>query len=462
MTPRDIQPSGQYDFFKKRTDEVAHKNHPLVILSDKFNWEVFNKSFGSEFDPKNGRPGLSTRLMVGLHYIKHAYNLSDERVLAGFLESPQWQYFCGLEYYTDKLPCDRSSLTRWRQRAGADKLELLLKETIEVAKRGKLLKRGELKTAVVDTTVQEKAIAFPTDSRLCFKALSSLVRLCDNSGIKLRQTYKRLSKRSLTNQLRFAHLRRFKKARREQRRLKVYLGRVIRDIKRKVPNWQEDIRLSRLLEISHRILQQKKSDKDKVYSVHAPEVKCYSKGKAHKRYEFGSKVSVAVSAKQCWVLGIKSWTESIHDVLTLKSALSQVQDMTGVLLERVLVDKGYRGAKHHPEGVDVRVSGQSPSQSVYFRRLSRRRSIVEATIGHLKSDGRMGRNFLLGEQGDAINALLSGTGHNIRKLMKEAYRLPSFFVSFLRGVFLGGFSLQRLCDEGSSTQSMVVFCPEQA
>ena len=165
MTPRNIQPSGQYDFFKKRTDEVAHKSHPLVILSDKFNWEVFDKSFGSEFDPKNGRPGLSTRLMVGLHYIKHAYNLSDEGVLAGFLESPQWQYFCGMEYYTDELPCDRSSLTRWRQRVGADKLELLLKETIAVAKRGKLLKRGELKTVVVDTTVQEKAIAFPTDIR---------------------------------------------------------------------------------------------------------------------------------------------------------------------------------------------------------------------------------------------------------------------------------------------------------
>ena len=402
----------------------------MVKLSKCFNWKAFDQAFGKLFDSNNGRPGLSTRLMVGLHYLKYVYNLSDESVLAFFVENPQWQLFCGLEYYTLIPPCDPSSLSRWRQRIGAKRLQLLLKETIDLAKRAGVLKSKELKTVIVDTTIQEKAIAFPTDSRLYFKALRSLVKHCQKSGIKLRQTYKRVSKRSLFKQNRLGHLRRFREALREQKRLKVYLGRVIRDIQRKVPHWRKDVRLCRLLEVSQRVFQQQKKDKDKVYSVHAPEVKCYSKGKVHKRYEFGSKVSVAISAKNCWVVGVKSWTKSLHDVLTLKPALSQVQDLTGVSLKRVFLDKGYKGKKHHPEGIEVYVSGQpSPHlKGVYRRKLGHRRSCVEAVIGHLKQDSRMERNFLMGEQGDEINAILSGAGHNLRKLMKIAHKGPSFFV----------------------------------
>ena len=321
---------------------------------------------------------------------------------------------------------------------GEDKLRFLLKETVNVARRMDLLKRGELKTAILDTTIMEKAIAFPTDSRLYFKSLRSLVRLSKKLGIKLRQTYKRKSKRSLFKQARLSHLRRFRQARREQRKLRVYLGRVLRDIKRKYPFWKADVRLRRLLEISQAVFEQKRGDKDKVYSVHAPEVKCYSKGKARKRYEFGSKVSVAVSAKTCWVLGVKSFTKSVHDVLTLRSALLDVEDLTGVSLSRVLVDKGYRGKKYHPEGLEVKVSGDEKGLSSYQRFLRRRRSCVEAVIGHLKLDNRMGRNFLLGEQGDGMNALLSGAGYNVRRLFREVYKKAYFFVSFfkrLNGLF---------------------------
>lgn len=433
MIPRNDQHSGQRDFFKKRIDEVAHKNHPLVILSNAFDWNMFNKFFGEKFHPDTGRPGLSTRLMVGLHYIKYAYNLSDEALLELFVESPQWQLFCGLEYYTDTPPLDRSSLTRWRQRMGEEKLNLLLKETINVAKRKGMLKRGELETVVVDTTIMEKAIAFPTDSRLYFKALKSLVNLCKKSGIKLRQTYKRKSKQSLFKQARLAHLRKFRLALREQKKLKTYLGRVIRDIQRKCPSWKDNVRLKKLLEISQAVFEQKRNDKNKVYSIHASEVKCYSKGKPHKRYEFGSKVSVAVTAKTCWVLGVKSFTKSVHDVLTLKPALLDVQSLTGAGLKRVFVDKGYRGNKHHPEGLEMNVSGQGKSLSVYYRRLARRRNCVEAVIGHLKNDNRMGRNFLLGEQGDEVNALLSGAGKNIRRLMREITIFSFLFCIFLQG-----------------------------
>ena len=443
MAPRKVQYSGQYDFFKQRNDEIVHKDHPLVRLSKWFNWDRFDQIFGKMFHSSNGRPGLCTRLMVGLHYLKQVYKLSDEGVLNLFVENSQWQYFCGVEYYSSIRPCDRSSLSRWRQKIGEKKLQLLLQETIDLAKKLGLLKSHELRTIIVDTTIQEKAIAFPTDSRLYFKALRALVQAGQKSGIQLRQTYKRVAKKSLIKQARLSHLRRFREALREQKRLKVYLGRVIRDIQRKAPHWQEDVRLSRLLKISQKIFDQKRNDGDKVYSVHAPETTCYSKGKVHKRYEFGSKVSVAVSAKNCWVVGIKSWSKNLHDVLTLKPALAQVEELTGVSLKRVFVDKGYKGKKHHPEDIEVLVSGQpSPHlKGAYRRRLSRRRSCVEAVIGHLKQDSRMDRNFLMGEQGDSINAVLSGAGHNLRKIMKEINKIPYFFVFFFKKCFRQKFLL---------------------
>ena len=312
----------------------------------------------------------------------------------------------------------------------------------QVASLLKKLKTFQKQGFKLHTCYEATYIGYSLHRCLYFKALSSLVRFCDQSGIKLRQSYKRVSKKRLIKQLRLSHVRRFREALREQKRLKVYLGRVMRDIQRKVPHWQENVHLCRLLEVCQRVFQQKRNDKDKVYSVYAPEVKCYSKGKVHKRYEFGSKVSVAISAKSCWVVGVKSWTKSLHDVLTLKPALFQVQDLTGVLLKRVFVDKGYKGKKHHPEGIEVYVSGQ-PSlhlKGVYRRKLSRRRSCVEAVIGHLKQDSRMDRNFLMKEEGDAMNAVLSGASYNLRKLIKITHKLPSFFVFIFQKLFYLWFS----------------------
>ena len=226
MAPKDHPPSSQYDLFQKRTEDIVHESHPLVILGKIIDWNSFSKSFGEKFHTSKGRPGLPTRLMVGLHYIKHTYsllrknglifiqemhshsliktsiilnnfftyNLSDEALLEGFVENPQWQYFCGSEYYVSKPPCDRSSMTYWRERMGEEKMELLLKETIHVAKRCGFIKKRELQRIVLDTTVQEKNIEFPTDSGLYYKALKALVRLSEQAGIKLRQTYKRKAK----------------------------------------------------------------------------------------------------------------------------------------------------------------------------------------------------------------------------------------------------------------------------
>ena len=441
MAPKDHPPTGQYDLFQKRTEEIVHENHPLVILAKLIDWNSFSKSFGEKFHPRKGRPGLSTRLMVGLHYIKHTYNLSDEAVLSGFAESPQWQYFCGSEYYICNPPCDRSSMTYWRKRMGEEKMGLLLKETIEVAKRCGFIKKGELQEIVVDTTVQEKNIEFPTDSGLYYKALKRLVHLSKQAGIKLRQTYKRKAKEKLVKRNRLAVRGKRKEAMREEKKLKTYLGRIIREMERKIETSKKIIKgageLKESLEISKRIWGQERGDKGKVYSVHEREVKCYGKGKAHKRYEFGSKVSVAITARNCWVIGIKTFTESVHDVLTLIPALEQAKELTGEMIRRVYVDKGYRGKRHHPEEMEVCVSGdkRSKEMSQYEKRKRKRRSCVEGIIGHMKTEGRMGRNFLWGEEGDRANAVLCGVGQNMRKLVREIRGCPHFFILFFKEVY---------------------------
>ena len=443
MAPKNHPPTNQYDLFTKRTEDIVHENHPLVILAKLIDWTSFSKSFGEKFHPDNGRPGLPTRLMVGLHYIKHTYNLSDEAVLQGFVENPQWQYFCGSEYYVSEPPCDRSSMTYWRKRIGQEKMELLLKETIQTAKRCGFVKKAELRKVIVDTTVQEKNIEFPTDSGLYYKALKKLVGLSKKAGIKLRQTYKRKAKEKLVKRNRLASRGKRQEALREQKKLKTYLGRIIRDMERKIEVSEIRKGLDSLrgsLEISKKILGQKREDKKKVYSVHEPEVKCYSKGKAYKKYEFGSKVSVVITAKNCWVLGVQSFTESVHDVLTLKPALEQVRRLTGELLRKAYVDKGYRGKKHHPGDVEISVCGVG-KVSRYERRQRKRRNCVEGIIGHMKSDGRMGRNFLSGEKGDSVNAVLCGAGQNMRKLMREVRGCPDFFILFFKEVY---FSIKRV------------------
>ncbi len=404
MRPKDMFSTQKRSPLNFRVNDIVHKKHPLVILANKIDWDRFDKDFGSKYDEKKGRPGLSTRLMVGLQCLKYIYNLSDEKTIEMFKESPQWQYFCGQPFYSYEDPCDRSSLTNWRKRMGAEKIEVLLEETIDLALREDFVKKKEFENVVVDTTVQEKAIAFPTDSRLYYKALKTLVHRAKKEGLVLRQSYKRKAKECLFKNARYAHTRKIRLARKQQRKLHTYLGRVIRDVTRKGgPKFlEENTSLKRCLSLCVRIYNQKRGDKNKVYSVHAPEVYCIGKGKAHKKYEFGNKVSVATSSKNCWVLGVKSFEKNVSDVHSLKPALSQVESLTKVKAKNLYVDKGYRGKEHHPSGVNVHIGGMSKTLSPYKRKLHRRRSSVEAIIGHMKIDSRMGRNFLLGSQGDAI------------------------------------------------------------
>jgi len=245
--------------------------------------------------------------MVGLHYLKHTFDKSDEAVVNCWVENPYWQYFCGEEYFRHQLPIDPSQMTRFRDRIGAEGCEYMLNLTVVAGVATQTVAKRSLSELIVDTTVQEKAIAFPTDAKLYHMARNALVRHAKQVEIVLRQSYDCLSRRALMMNGRYAHARQMQRAKREQKRLKTYLRRVIRDVERKLDQQATHPKLKRLLEIAKRIHAQQRNDKNKVYSVHALEVECIAKGKAHKPYEFGVKVGVVSTSKENFVVGMKAF-----------------------------------------------------------------------------------------------------------------------------------------------------------
>jgi IS5 family transposase len=395
--------------------------HPLYRLAGVVNWAQFERQFGQFYADDMGRPALATRLLVGLHYLKYLYNVSDEVVVASWVENPYWQYFCGEEYFVHEFPCDPTSLVKWRQRVGVEGSERLLKESLAAAQREAVLTEADIKRVNVDTTVQEKAIAFPTDARLYDKARRALVRMAKSCNFKLRQSYVRLGKRALVKQGRYGAARHLKRARRETRKLRTYLGRVLRNVGRgklKLSEKQEQ-----LVSVTRRIFMQQRTDHGKVYSVHAPEVECIAKGKVSKHYEFGCKVPIVTTSRQSWIVGIDAVHDNPYDGATLKPAFTQVKRLTGVRPEHAFVDKGFRGQRYHPKGVAVYITGRR-NLTAQLSKLLKRRAAIEPVIGHTKHDHGMDRNYLRGKLGDRINALLSGAAWNLKKLWRHFIEHP--------------------------------------
>jgi IS5 family transposase len=353
-----------------------------------------------------GRPAKPTRLMVGLSYLQHTSNLSDEAVVQRWIENPYWQWFCGCEYFQHEQPCDPSSLTHWRKWLGPEGLERLLAATIQAGLESGVVRPSSLERISVDTTVQPKAITQRTDARLYLKALLALVRQAKRHGLELRQTHTRLAKRAAVQVARYAHARQMRRMRRELKRLKTYLGRVYRDIARKVADDAGlEKRFAPLLGLTERLLVQERTSKNKLYGLHAPEVVCIAKGKAHRPYEFGSKVALAVTNREGFVLASEALAGNPYDGHALSATVDQVVALSGVEPDRIYVDLGYRGHDYaHKERVFI--ARQRRGLTPTIKRELRRRSAIEPMIGHMKADGRPGRNHLLGAAGDAMNALL--------------------------------------------------------
>lgn len=416
MRPKAPENSlSQYELFKTKLSTFLNSRHPLIMMSDQMDWNFFDSKFGLVFSDQ-GRPALSTRLMVALFYLKQSYSLSDEALIAGFLENPYWQYFCGFEYFQHQFPCDPSSMTRWRNRLGESGCEHLLKETIRLARENNILKESELKEVIVDTTVQEKAITFPTDAKLLNRAREKLVMAAKFRRIDLRQSYSRVGKYLFLKQSGYAHAKQFKRSDRVVSKLRTFLGRVLRDVQRKCP--EPDKELQTLMDLSWRVYRQKKQDSQKLYSLHEPFVDCLAKGKAGKPYEFGCKTSVVLTAKSNWVIGVKSFHQNPYDGKTLKPAILAAEQITEVAIQNIFVDRGYRGSQHWPEGKQVFLSGRRKLQK-RLKKLLKRRSAIEPVIGHLKSDHRLKRNLLKGILGDHVNGILAGSAFNFKKILNH-------------------------------------------
>lgn len=420
MRPKKHEATGSGDLFRARLDQIIDMKHELVRLGGKIDWDWIDGEIAPLFSDK-GRPGIETRFAIGLLLLKHIHGLSDEEVCARWVENPYFQYFTGEEFFRHAFPHERSDLSHWRKRIG-DKLELLLAESLRVAHESGALATRHLARVTVDTTVQPKNVTFPTDAKLLRAAITGLNRLARRHGVKLRQSYERVAKRAALMAGRYAHAKQFKRHHKEMRFLRTRLGRLARDIRRKIAGDAalEDAFATPLSRADQIRSQRQRQRGWKLYSFHAPEVECIGKGKARAPYEFGVKVTIVTTNARApggqFVLHAKALPGNPYDGHTLKAAIVDTQKLTGREIERAYVDKGYRG-HDAPRPHSVFISGQRRGIFGAIKRELRRRSAIEPVIGHMKSEGHLDRNYLKGRHGDAANAILSAVGYNLRLIL---------------------------------------------
>lgn len=420
MRPKSKQTTGSEDLFRSRLDQIINMKHELVRLGDEIDWTWIDEELADLFET-DGRPGLPTRFMIGLLFLKHIYNLSDENVCERWVHDPYFQYFTGEEFFQHEMRHERSGMSHWRKRIG-DRLDRILAETLRVAHDTGALKKSDLSRVSVDTTVQPKNVTFPTEAKLLFKAIERLGKLARDHGVDLRQSYIRVAKHAAMMAGRYAHAKQFKRQNRQLKFLRTRLGRLIRDIQRKIGDREDLLAIFTMPLLKARQIRGQKPRQRgwKLYSWHAPETECIGKGKAHKPYEFGCKVSITTTNKRCkggqFILHAKAFHGNPYDGHTLKEVVEETEALTGREIERVYVDKGYRGhSVENPRRVFK--SGQKRGVHGQIKKELRRRSAIEATIGHMKTDGYLDRNFLHGRDGDRANAVLTAIGYNLRLIL---------------------------------------------
>jgi IS5 family transposase len=398
--------------FQQDLEHLLDQRQPLYKLSNQLPWRELESAFEGYYS-EVGRPALPTRLMAGLLLLKQLHNLSDESVCEAWQQNPYMQYFCGERYFQWKLPCEPSELVHFRKRIGQRGVDYILQMTVRLH-AGKVSREDEL---VADTTVQEANVKFPTDTRLYVDCIERLWRMGKAEGVSWRRSYQRTVPQKLAR-LRTRSNRLVKERRKSSRQIKTIAGRLLRDFKRSV-GLGTQVLYAEELDLIERVLHQKRHDKNKVYSLHDPSVLCIAKGKAHKRYEFGRKASVAMLRDSGVIVSAVSFSENLYDGDTLGCALVQASQMSGKTFKSVLVDRGYRG-RSEVEGTRVVIPGRiSKKLSVYCRSKQRkrhaRRAAIEPVIGHLKSDYRLARCFLKGAAGAGMNLSLAAAAWNIKK-----------------------------------------------
>ena len=460
------------DFYRLRLDHMIDLRHSLAVLSSRMPWQQIEASVSHIFSGKvrsgkklsgidlfgeqiqmsavkshAGRPRVPLRTMIALLYLKHAFNESDEGVVQRWSETPVWQFFGGRAYFDPTLPCDSTTLVKFRTLLGEDGVEELLAQTITAAVNMKLISPKELATVVVDSTVQSKAIAHPTDSKLLEIARQKLVAAAKDAGIDLKQTFAKEGLLLRFKAGRYAHAKQFKRMGRAIKRQRTIVARIARQMERGASALTQAVRdaLQGSLAKARQIVAQAASRKNtgsapKLYAWHAPEVECIAKGKSKTPYEFGVKVGIAATLKHNLIVGARSFAGKPYDGHTLHEQLEQASILmqeTGQKPQTAYVDLGYRGVDADNPDIAIKHRGKFKTLTDQERKLLKRRQAIEPIIGHLKADHRMDRCYLKGEQGDRLNAVLCAAGYNIKWLLRMIAKKG---VAFLRGLYL------RLCE----------------
>jgi len=425
--------TAQTNFFFNLEDTL-NKFHPLYILANLVDWQLFEDEFTRLYCADNGRPAKPIRLMVGLLILKHIRNISDENIVEQWTENLYYQYFCGLQQFSTSAPCVSSELVHFRKRIGEAGVELIFKESIRINGDD-----SNDEDVSVDTTVQEKNITFPTDSKLHKKMIKKCLNIAKKEGITLRQTYTRTLKKLSIDQRFRNHPKNKGKARKADKKVKTIAGRLVRELQRHL---NETSIHEQKLEMFTRVLSQKRNSKSKIYSLHEPDVVCISKGKEHKKFEFGNKASFVITRNTGVLVGAMGFRNEF-DGHTLEPALQQVQKLTGKEPKTSAVDRGYRGnTKIGETNILIPKPFNDKKQTKYeqkkLKKAHKQRAAIEPIIGHLKTDHRLGRNFYKGIVGDNINIMLAAAAFNFKRMMNK---WKGSFCHFFQTLFNDIFSI---------------------
>jgi len=421
------QSTAQLGFYSTYEEQLSH-GHPLYILANTIHWQIFEEAFSKLYSDE-GRPAKPIRLMVSLLMLKHIRNISDESVVEQWSENCYYQYFSGEKAFACGAPCEASELVHFRNRIGEEGIELIFKESIRI--NGK---DGQEQEATTDTTVQEKNITYPTDNKLHRRIIKKCIAIADKENLELRQSYTRTLKRLLMDQRFRNHPKNKGRAKKADKKVKTIAGRLTRELGRKLPPMLHQS----LLALFQKVLAQKKTDGNKIYSLHEPHVQCISKGKEHKKYEFGSKVSIITTKNTGVIIGAINIEKNVHDSKTLEPALQQQQRLTGIILKNNFVDRGYRGVKKilgtNILMPDAPGKQRTACEKQKLRKGFKRRAAIEPKISHLKQDHRLGRNFYSGIKGDNINVMLAAAAMNFKRIMNIHKKM--FFDFFIRIIYI--------------------------
>jgi len=417
----------QLNIFQPILKQIINPNYPLVQLADQMPWKEYDKEYGDLYS-HTGRPAKPIRLMVSLLILKQLYNLGDETVIEQWIQNPYFQYFSGEKEFQWKAPCDPSDLVHFRNRVGDNRINKILEVSVKMQDD-----KVDKENVIIDTTVQEKNITYPTDVKMRVKVIAKCRKIAKAEGLNLRQSYKRTVK-DLVLMQRFSRSRKqSKKAEKAKKKLKTIANRLIRELESKLPENRMEI-YSKDLALFKQAINQKLQDKNKVYSLHEPDTSCIAKGKADKKYEFGSKISITVSKTKNVVLGVATFKGNPHDSQTLSKALANTQDITGIPIKVAVVDRGYQG-KRMVDGVEIRYP--KPQKAVGYQKQKikkqfRRRAAIEPIISHLKHDFKMLRNYLKGHQGDIINSVLACASFNFKRLLRDYQKKVLNWLDYIR------------------------------